>query len=103
MAIRVLLDHGVQENHIIFVTFLAGPCGVSVLNRTFPQVKVIAGEVDSKMREVWLEALGDDSPVEGRKVWCLEPGMGHIGETCFRELGLQSGLNLFKQGDRYYL
>jgi len=83
MAIRVLLDHGVREDHIIFVTFLAGPCGVSVLHQTFPRVKIVTGGVDSKMREVWLEGLGGDSHVERRKIWCLEPGMGHIGDRYY--------------------
>jgi len=81
MAIRVLLDHGVQEEHIIFVTFLAAPCGVSVLNQTFPRVKMITGGVDMKMREVWME--GGDLGVEGRKIWCLEPGMGQIGDRYY--------------------
>ena len=74
-----------QEDHIIFVTFLAAPCGVSVLNQTFPRVKMITGGVDMKMREVWMD--GRDLGVEGRKIWCLEPGMGQIGEIpSFKEL-----------------
>jgi Uracil phosphoribosyltransferase len=76
MAIRILLDHGVREDRIVLVTFLAGPCGVSVLGRIFPQVKIFTGGIDSGIQEIWLEG---NQEIEGRKIWCLEPGMGQIG------------------------
>ena len=104
MAIRVLLDHGVPEENIIFVTFIvAARGGVRVLQRTFPKVRIVCGAIDPVLRESW--ALWDDGPkreddneggdaelgtptvktkaeaeAEGRKVWVVEPGMGHIGE-----------------------
>ena len=81
MAIRVLLDHGVPQDHIIFVTFLVARCGgISVLQRAFPDVKIVCGAVDDHLREMWLEGVDEDEqPAEGRKVWVVEPGMGHIG------------------------
>lgn len=76
MAIRILLDHGVGENHIIFVTFLAAPRGVHVLNRLFPKVKIVTGSADPTLTPIWVPGNGDQ---EGRSVLCIEPGMGHIG------------------------
>lgn len=83
MAIRVLLDHGIRQDHIIFVTFLvAQKGGICVLRKAFPQVQVVCGAVDEGLRETWLEAIeegeGQDG-AEARKVWVVEPGMGHIG------------------------
>jgi uridine kinase len=82
MSIRVLLDHGVREDHIIFVAFLvAAGGGISVIRRAFPSVKVVCGEVDGKVREVWMEPRREpgkpDAP--GRRCWIIEPGMGQIG------------------------
>ncbi|KDQ56971.1 hypothetical protein JAAARDRAFT_58450 [Jaapia argillacea MUCL 33604] len=87
MAIRVLLDHGVPQNHIIFVTFLvAREGGVSVLHRAFPQVKIVAGAVDEELRETWLTDVIEEvegESTEGRKAWIIEPGMGQIGDRYY--------------------
>lgn len=84
MAIRTLLDHGVQQDHIIFVTFLvARKGGITVLQRAFPQVKIITGAVDEGLREAWLDHYNEQGEGQseggGKKVWIVEPGMGHIG------------------------
>lgn len=82
MAIRILLDHGVREDRIIFVTFLvARGGGVSVLRRAFPQVKIVCGAVDDLMQEGWLEGYQAEGNPEGlgRKIWVMQPGMGQIG------------------------
>ena len=96
MAIRVLLDHGVRPDRIIFVTFIiARGGGISVLRRAFPEVHFLCAAVDDTLREVRLDDLYDveevdESPVEmrdedsdnteeGKKVWVIEPGMGQIG------------------------
>uniref|UniRef100_A0A0W0EXS7 Uridine kinase n=1 Tax=Moniliophthora roreri TaxID=221103 RepID=A0A0W0EXS7_MONRR len=87
MSIRVLLDHGVKQDHIIFVTFLvARKGGISVLQRAFPDVKIVCGAVDDEMREVRLERPIDEdgSVVNGprrKKAWVMEPGMGQIGQV----------------------
>lgn len=78
MAIRVLLDHGIREDRIIFVTFLAAPHGVHVLGRAFPNVKIITGSMDPTLTPIWIPGNGGE---EGRNVLRIEPGMGHIGAT----------------------
>ena len=90
MAIRVLLDHGVNPAHIIFVTFLVAQSGgVAHLRRTFPDVNIVTGAVDDGLREVWLENAGRHKVFpnedgfnneEQHKAWVIEPGMGQIGE-----------------------
>lgn len=82
MAIRVLLDHGVNEDRIIFVTFLvAREGGVSILRRAFPKVKIVCSGVDEEMQEGWVEGYKGEGNPEGvcRKVWIMKPGMGQIG------------------------
>lgn len=82
MAVRILLDHGVPEDHIIFITFLvAREGGIVVLKRAFPGVKIVCGAVDDEMQEVWLEGYkGEGNPEgKGRQVWVMKPGMGQIG------------------------
>ncbi|KDR76262.1 hypothetical protein GALMADRAFT_247565 [Galerina marginata CBS 339.88] len=86
MAIRILLDHGVRQDHIIFVTFLvARGGGVSVLRRAFPGVKIVCGAVDDEMQEGWLEGYkGEGNPEgKGRNVWVMKPGMGQIGDRYY--------------------
>jgi len=80
MAIRILLDHGVKEDHIVFVAFLvARTGGVSVLRKAFPGVKIVCGAVDDCMKEGWLEGTKGQNDSPGHKVWLMQPGMGQIG------------------------
>ncbi len=57
MAIRVLLDHSVPEDQIIFITLLASSQGgVHALNRAFPRVRIVVAGVDpglQKLRIPW--------------------------------------------------
>jgi len=49
MAIRILLDHGVPEEHITFITILASSRGLQALARVFSKVKVIAAALDETL------------------------------------------------------
>lgn len=84
MAIRVLLDHGVREDRIVFVTFLvARKGGMCMLRKAFPKVKVVTGAMDDGMREMWLEEVEESNgrfEAETRKILVVDPGMGHPGE-----------------------
>ncbi|SPO23554.1 related to uridine kinase [Ustilago trichophora] len=57
MAIRVLLDHSVPEDQIIFLTLLASSQGgIHALNRAFPHVRIVVAGVDpglQKLRIPW--------------------------------------------------
>jgi len=86
MAIRVLLDHGVREDRIVFVTLVvARGGGISILRRAFPAVKIICAAVDDCMREGWVRGDGD-SGGKGRKGWSMQPGMGQMGKSLFSPL-----------------
>jgi len=79
MAIRILLDHGVREDHIIFATFIiAAGGGVATIRNAFPGVRIVTGVVDDKVVESW-----DDEDGRRRRVWGVEPGMGHISDRYF--------------------
>lgn len=126
MAIRVLLDHGVQQDRIVFVTFviaLAG--GISKLRRAFPDVHIVCGAVDGVLAEHWvgppkntldlsdqtIDKAGvtegesspqDDDTLQKRKIWVIEPGMGQIG-TLPLSPGCSASNRTTYVGDRYYL
>ena len=55
MAVRTLVDHGVDESKIVFVTFLAGKMGVKRLMNVFPEMKVVAGRIVDDGEERWME------------------------------------------------
>ena len=42
MAVKILIDHGVDEERIVFVTCLAGKSGLKRLMNVFPNIKVVA-------------------------------------------------------------
>ncbi|KAJ7158730.1 armadillo/beta-catenin/plakoglobin [Mycena filopes] len=84
MAIRILLDHGVKPQHIIFVTFLvARGGGVSILRRAFPDIKIVTAGVDDVMQEGWITGLQGEGNTEGRQVWAMLPGLGQIGDRYY--------------------
>jgi len=79
MAIRVLLDHGVQQDRIVFVTFLvAQGGGITVLRKAFPDIHIVCAAVDDEMDEGWSDSGG---ALGKRKIWLMQPGMGQIGNS----------------------
>lgn len=42
MSVQVLIDHGVQEQRIVLVTYSAGKMGLIRLTKVFPLVKIVA-------------------------------------------------------------
>lgn len=67
MAIRVLLDHDVPEDHITFLTLIASPEGMQALTYTFPQLKIVTTAVDDRLDENFF----------------IYPGMGNFGDRYF--------------------
>jgi uridine kinase len=55
MAVRVLVDHGVPEERIVFVTYMAGKIGVNRLLSVFPDIKVVVGRMADDMESRWVE------------------------------------------------
>ncbi|CUA78433.1 uridine kinase [Rhizoctonia solani] len=81
MAIRILLDHGVAEDHIIFVTLLGVPRGgMAVIRKTFPGIRFVCGATDDGLQEGWLR---NEDGTPGRRVWSITPGMGNIGDRYY--------------------
>lgn len=58
MAIRVLLDHGVPEQNIIFLAFLISRHGQLSVRRAFPGVKIVTAAVDTELYEMHLPMTG---------------------------------------------
>lgn len=55
MAVKVLLDHGVKEDRIVFVTYMAGKNGLSRLMSVFPDIKVVVCRIVGDMERRWVE------------------------------------------------
>lgn len=55
MAVRVLVDHGVPEDRIVFVTLYAGKMGLNRLTKVFPALKVVMGGVVEDSLDRWVE------------------------------------------------
>ncbi|KAH6676623.1 uridine-cytidine kinase-like protein-like 1 [Halenospora varia] len=55
MAVQVLVDHGVPEEKIVFVTYFAGRIGLNRLAKVFPGVKVVVSTIVADFEERWIE------------------------------------------------
>ena len=55
MAVKVLIDHGVLEERIVFVTYLAGKIGVNRLAKVFPKMKIVVCRIVDDNEERWVE------------------------------------------------
>lgn len=55
MAVRVLVDYGVQEDRIVFVTCAAGENGLKRLTAVFPKIHVIVGRIQEDGEPRWME------------------------------------------------
>ena len=51
MAVQVLVDHGVQQNKIVFATYFAGKMGLNRLTQVFPEVKVVMCKIMADYEE----------------------------------------------------
>jgi uridine kinase len=55
MAVRVLVDHGVPEDRIVFVTYLAGRVGINRVLSVYPEVRAIVARLGDDMEDRWVE------------------------------------------------
>ena len=55
MAVRVLVDHGVAEHKIVFVTCMVGRMGVKRLLSVFPNIKVVTTVIADDNEDRWME------------------------------------------------
>ncbi|KAI9329061.1 uridine cytidine kinase [Obelidium mucronatum] len=50
MAVRIVLDHGVEEKNIVFLSLVATAHGLHVLTNAFPEVKIVVAQVVSEIQ-----------------------------------------------------
>ncbi|KAH0547687.1 hypothetical protein FGG08_000176 [Glutinoglossum americanum] len=55
MAVKVLVDHGVAEEKVVFVTYVAEKIGLNRLTMVFPGIKVVVGRVVEEFEKRWVE------------------------------------------------
>ncbi len=55
MAVQILVDHGVPEDKVVFVTYSAGRMGLKRLTRVFPGVRIVLCAIVADMEERWIE------------------------------------------------
>ncbi|KAG7532162.1 hypothetical protein FFLO_03790 [Filobasidium floriforme] len=93
MAVRVLLDHGIQERHIVFLTYLVAPQGLAAVYKAFPAVRIVAAAKGYDTEE-WTfslpkHATGTSSPVEmedERSPTDADTGGSHHLQEAFKRL-----------------
>jgi len=67
-AIKVLKNHGVKEENIMFLNLIACEEGISKVMNHYPQIKIITAQIDPIL-------------VESTKY--LAPGIGDFGDRYF--------------------
>ena len=55
MSVQILVDHGVPEERIVFVTYFAGRIGLNRLTKVFPGVRVVVCTIVQDFEERWIE------------------------------------------------
>jgi uridine kinase len=55
MSVQILVDHGVPEEKIVFVTYFAGRIGLNRLTKVFPGVRVVVCTIVADFEERWIE------------------------------------------------
>lgn len=55
MAVRVLVDHGVKEERIVFVTYMAGKMGLNRLMSVYPDIKAVVCRIVGDLELRWVE------------------------------------------------
>lgn len=55
MAVKVLVDHGISEDKIVFVTYFAGSMGVNRLLSVFPSMKLVVCRIVEDFQDRWIE------------------------------------------------
>ncbi|KAG9796031.1 uridine kinase, partial [Aureobasidium melanogenum] len=73
MAVKVLVDHGVAEKRIVFVTCLAGKRGLKRLMTVFPKIKVVAANVVEDNEKRWIEERSLKVSMTATTASLLEP------------------------------
>jgi uridine kinase len=55
MAVRVLVDHGVPEERIVFVTYTAGRVGLNRVLSVFPDIRIVVARLGADEEARWVE------------------------------------------------
>jgi uracil phosphoribosyltransferase len=60
-AIRLLLDHGVAEERISFISVIAVPEGITAVCRRYPLVRIVTSAIDEQLNEnaYMMPGIGD--------------------------------------------
>lgn len=60
-AVEVLLQHGVKQQNIIFISIIAAPEGIKSFTSAYPDVTCVTGEIDERLNEhkFILPGIGD--------------------------------------------
>ncbi|KAM6355521.1 uridine-cytidine kinase-like 1 isoform 2-T2 [Podargus strigoides] len=81
MAVRVLLDHDVQEDRIFLLSLLMAEMGVHSVAYAFPRVRIITTAVDKRVNEEFhiIPGIGNFGDryfgTDGPSGWCESDGM----------------------------
>nr|XP_019044985.1 uridine kinase [Kwoniella bestiolae CBS 10118]OCF23915.1 uridine kinase [Kwoniella bestiolae CBS 10118] len=94
MAIRVLLDHGIQPPNIIFLTYIITQPAIHSVHRAFPEVQIVTASIDPELSEMHI-------PYNANSLSLGEGAVG-VGEADFatRTVSPVDDLHLHEVGEK---
>lgn len=57
MAAAILIDHGIREENIIVVAYIASDMAVNRILNAFPKLKIVAGHVETKLYPRFIDSM----------------------------------------------
>ncbi|EDN92517.1 hypothetical protein SS1G_08380 [Sclerotinia sclerotiorum 1980 UF-70] len=70
MSVQILVDHGVPQEKIVFVTYTSGKMGLNRLTKVFPKVRIVVCTIIQDFEERWIEKsmywLKDQPPIRSK-------------------------------------
>jgi uracil phosphoribosyltransferase len=98
----VLLERGVDQGRILFLSLIAAPEGIHKISRAYPQVKIITSEIDEALHNFHV-IPGETSEPSGRWAVAAAVGLRQLVDcvsALTSEAAPAAGVGEF--GDRYF-
>lgn len=113
--LQVLLENGVEEGKILFLTVIAAPEGIRRVCGTYPRIKVLTSEIDEGMNDYhvvpglfgWIEVAGGQVCLLSR-ARLLHVVVGETMSICWQgaawsqPVPLLAAAGMGEWGDRYF-
>jgi len=83
MAVEVLRDHGVLEDHILFLNLIASPEGIANFAEKYPKLRVVTAFVDAGLDEKKYVHYSNICKIPLTPYSYIVPGLGDFGDRYY--------------------